>query len=138
MGHSLKSLSSQFNVGTTDLHLPNLSLSKINSAICTGTLVNSNFKKYNNNNNNNSCIQHWDTGKEQFKKYNNNNNNCIQRRNSRFIVQSPHCASNCLQHVRSSGQGAVVLKARATIRVTCNEEGRGSSAMKFDKSLNRV
>ena len=38
------------------------------------------------------------------------------------VWQSPHCAANCLQHVRSSGQGAVVCKSRATHRalITCN------------------
>ena len=44
-------------------------------------------------------------------------------RNSRFI-QSPHCAANCLQHVRSCGQGAIACKSRATHRalalITCN------------------
>ena len=30
------------------------------------------------------------------------------------FLQSHHCAVNCLQHVRSSGQGAVVCKSRAT------------------------
>ena len=34
---------------------------------------------------------------------------------------SPHCAANCLQHIRSSGQGAVVYKSRATqALVMCN------------------
>ena len=52
---------------------------------------------------------------------NNNNNNRIQRRYSRFL-QSPHSATNCLQHARSSGPGAIVCKSRATHRVliTCN------------------
>ena len=31
--------------------------------------------------------------------HNNNNNNCIESRNLRFL-QSPHCAMNCLKHVR--------------------------------------
>ena len=37
-------------------------------------------------------------------------------------LQSPHCASNRLQHVRSSGPGAIVCKSRATHRalITCN------------------
>ena len=49
------------------------------------------------------------------------NTNNIQKRNSRFL-QSPHCAANCLQHVRSSGPGAIVCKLRATHRalITCN------------------
>ena len=48
-------------------------------------------------------------------------NDYIQRRNSRFL-QSPHCAANCLHHVRSSGPGAIVCKSRATHRalITCN------------------
>ena len=38
------------------------------------------------------------------------------------FLQSPHCAVNCLQHVRSSGLGAIVCKSRATHRalITCN------------------
>ena len=38
------------------------------------------------------------------------------------LLQSPHCAKNCLQHVRSSGQGAIVCKSRVTHRalITCN------------------
>ena len=44
---------------------------------------------------------------------NDNNNNRIQRRNSRFFLQSPHCAANCLQHVRSSCQDEIVCKSRA-------------------------
>ena len=35
---------------------------------------------------------------------------------NRDFLQSPHCAANCLQHVRSSGQGAAVCKSRATHR----------------------
>ena len=40
----------------------------------------------------------------------------------RDLLQSPHSAANCLQHVRSSGPGATVCKSRATHRafVTCN------------------
>ena len=51
----------------------------------------------------------------------NNNNNRIERRNSRFS-QSPHCAANWLQHVRSFDPGAIVCKPRAThrARITCN------------------
>ena len=50
-----------------------------------------------------------------------NNNNRFQRRNSR-VLQSPHCAANHLQHVRSSGPGAIVCKSRATHRAffTCS------------------
>ena len=38
------------------------------------------------------------------------------------FLQSPHCAANCLQHVRSSGPGAIVCKSRAThgALITCN------------------
>ena len=48
-------------------------------------------------------------------------NNRIERYNSR-VLQSPHSATNCLQHVRSSGQGATVCKSSAThgALVTCN------------------
>ena len=43
------------------------------------------------------------------------NNNRIQWRISRsFFSQSPHCAANRLQHVLSSGPGAIVCK------FTCN------------------
>ena len=40
----------------------------------------------------------------------------------RIFLQSSHCASNCLQHVRSSGQGAIVCKSRAIhcVLVTCS------------------
>ena len=40
----------------------------------------------------------------------------------RDCVQSSHCSANYLQHARSSDQGAVVCKSRATHRapVTCN------------------
>ena len=52
---------------------------------------------------------------------NNNNNNRIERRNSRYLGSS-HCAANCLQHVRSSGPGAIVCKSRAAHRtlIACN------------------
>ena len=40
----------------------------------------------------------------------------------RDFLQSPHCAANRLQHVRSSGPGAIVCKSRAAHRalITCN------------------
>ena len=40
----------------------------------------------------------------------------------RDFLQSPYCTSNCLQHVRSSGQGAKSLESLATYRalITCN------------------
>ena len=34
----------------------------------------------------------------------------------REFLQSPHCAANCLQHVHSSGPGAMVCNSRATYR----------------------
>ena len=34
----------------------------------------------------------------------------------RDFWQSPHCAANCLQHMRSSGPGAIVCKSRASHR----------------------
>ena len=33
---------------------------------------------------------------------------------SRDFSQSPQCTVNCLQHVRSSGQGAIVCKSHTT------------------------
>ena len=40
----------------------------------------------------------------------------------RDFLQSPHCAANRLQHVRSSGLGAIMCKSRATHQalITCN------------------
>ena len=68
------------------------------------------------------------------------NNNHIQRRNSTYFLQSPHCAAICLQHVLSSGQHAIVSKSRATHpsgyhmqHVMCHVVSRVSSAIKFDK-----
>ena len=60
----------------------------------------------------------------------------------RDFLQSPHSAANCLQHVRSSGPGAIVCKSRATHRaliackchVTCHLVQRDSSAIKFDRT----
>ena len=51
----------------------------------------------------------------------NGNNGRAERRNWKFL-QSPHCAANCLQHVCSSGQRAIVCKSRAIFRalITCN------------------
>ena len=60
----------------------------------------------------------------------------------RDFLQSPHCAANRLQHVRSSGPGAVECKSRAThralvtlatCRVTCHVVRRKSSAIKFNR-----
>ena len=72
---------------------------------------------------------------------NNNNNNRIQRPIRDFFYNSPHNAANCLQHVRSSGPGAIVCKSRATHRalimckchVTCHLVQRDSSVIKFDR-----
>ena len=54
--------------------------------------------------------------------------------------RSPHCAVNCLQHVCSSGQHAVVCKSRETHRGAYHAQhavyhmvGRNSSAIKFDR-----
>ena len=63
----------------------------------------------------------------------------------RDFSQSPHCVANYLQHLRSSRQGAIMCKSRATrrvlsrtaCRVTCHVVRRDSSAIKFD-SLNRI
>ena len=57
------------------------------------------------------------------------------------FLQSPHSAANCLQHVRSSGPGAIVCKSCATHRalITCKRHvtyhlvWRDSSAIKFDR-----
>ena len=59
----------------------------------------------------------------------------------RDVLQSLHSAANCLQHVRSSGLGAIVCKSCATHRalitckchVTCHLVRRDSSAIKFDR-----
>ena len=58
----------------------------------------------------------------------------------RDFLQSPHCAANCLQHVRSSGLGAIVCKARANTSsayhvqpAACHLVRRDSSAIKFDR-----
>ena len=39
-----------------------------------------------------------------------------------FFLQSPHCAPNYLQHVRSRGPGAIVCRSHAAHRalITCN------------------
>ena len=46
-------------------------------------------------------------------------------------VQSPHSATNCLQHVRSSGQGAMESKSHATHRafITCNTWYEGTAQL---------
>ena len=56
----------------------------------------------------------------------------------RDILQS-HCAANCLKHVRSSGQGAIVCKSRAAQtayyvqHVVCHVLRRDGSASKVDR-----
>ena len=53
--------------------------------------------------------------------YDNDNHNHIERCKSRFL-RSPHCAANSLQHVPSSGPGAIKCKSLATHRaliITC-------------------
>ena len=59
----------------------------------------------------------------------------------RDLLQSPHSAANCLQHVRSSDLGAIVCKSRAAhqalimckCHVTYHLVRRDSSAIKFDR-----
>ena len=59
----------------------------------------------------------------------------------RDFLHSPHSAANCLQHLRSSGPGAIVCKSHAThpalftckCHVTCHLIRRDSSAIKFDR-----
>ena len=61
----------------------------------------------------------------------------------RDLLQSPHSAANCLQHVRSSGPSANVCKSCATHRafisckchVMCHSVRRDSSAVKFEREL---
>ena len=52
---------------------------------------------------------------------NDNNNDCTERPNLKCL-QHPHCAANCLQHVRSNGKGADMCRLRAThwALITCN------------------
>ena len=49
------------------------------------------------------------------------NNDRAEKRCS-LLIQSPHYAAKCFQHVRSSGSCAIVCKPRATHRafITCN------------------
>ena len=105
------------------------------------TVINNNNNDNNNNNNNN------EDGNEEEEEDNNNNNKnktttiiliilmmmmmvlvmmmmiIITLKGAiRGFVQSPPCAANCLQHVRSSGQGAIVCKSRVTYPafIMCN------------------
>ena len=51
----------------------------------------------------------------------NNNDNPSEWPKSR-LLQSPQCTANCLQHIRSSDQDAIVCKSHATLRalITCS------------------
>ena len=57
----------------------------------------------------------------------------------REVLQSPHCAASHLQHVRSSGPGAIVCKSRAIHRaliaytISRYVVRRDSSAIKFNR-----
>ena len=58
--------------------------------------------------------------------------NTHKKRSKSHFLQSPHCTANCLQHVRSSGQGVVVCKSRATPnhlqhQTTCNTKPPATS-----------
>ena len=56
------------------------------------------------------------------------------------IRDSSHCAANCLQLVRSSGPGAIVLKSPATVERLSSAKcrvyvvRRDNSAVKFDRA----
>ena len=55
-----------------------------------------------------------------------------QMRYSRFFLQSPHCAENRIQHVRSSGHAQHIERlSRATCRATCHVVRKNSSDVKF-------
>ena len=63
----------------------------------------------------------------------------------RDFLQSPHCAANCLQHVGSSGPGAILCKSHATHRalITCKPAvcylvRGGNSSIKFDRAENGI
>ena len=53
----------------------------------------------------------------------------------RDFLQSPHCARNYLQHVQSSGPGAIVCKPSVyhVHHAVCHLVRRDSSAIKFDR-----
>ena len=51
---------------------------------------------------------------------NSTNNDHIERRNSRVLIVS----TNCLQHVRSSGQGTMMCKLHATCHVPPGTKGQ--------------
>ena len=71
------------------------------------------------------------------------NDNDTERRNLRYLqiyLQSPHCAANCLQHVGSNDQGAIMCKSCRTHRplFTCSVScvmwyKDACSAIKFDR-----
>ena len=46
---------------------------------------------------------------------NNDSTGCIERHIFRFVKS--HCAANCLQHLRSSGQDVIVCKSCSSHRV---------------------
>ena len=48
-----------------------------------------------------------------------------------IFLPSPHCATNCVQHVLSSGQGAIVCKSRAIC--DCVTWYKGTAQLKFDR-----
>ena len=75
----------------------------------------------NNNNHNNNNSNCNDDNHHHRHHHHHHHHHHIQRRNSRFL-QSPHCAVNHLQHVRSSGPGTIMCKSHATHRalITCN------------------
>ena len=57
----------------------------------------------------------------------------------RDFLQSPHCATNRLQHARSSGPGAIVCKSRASRafhvqHVVCHMVRRDRSTIEFDSA----
>ena len=65
--------------------------------------------------------------------------NRIERRNSRFL-QSPNCATNCLQHVHSKDQGCnrvqimnITSRAYHVQHVVCHVVRRDRSSVKFDR-----
>ena len=77
-------------------------------ATCKAYLKNQSAEEEEENSNNSNNIT----------KYNNNkkkkNNDDIKMYNSRLFLQSPHCATKCVQQIYSSGQGTIVCKSLAT------------------------
>ena len=54
----------------------------------------------------------------------------------RDFLKSPHCAARCLQHVRSSGQGSIVYKSRATHRALYHVQHAVCLVVQRDSSAN--